>query len=124
MAWMGDAEIGGQLLVYVLERGRGTHARRHRETQPVRLAWPVIGVLAKDHRLYRIERRKREGVEDLVPWRIDAPSLGLPPAQKIAKTFHVRRGELALKPGPPAGLHPDVVRRIALGRGGARCPGH
>ena len=41
------ADVGGQLLEHVEERGRGAHAPAHGEAQPVRLARPVVRVLAQ-----------------------------------------------------------------------------
>ena len=65
----GDAEVALDLLEDVVQRRRHRHARRHREAQAVRLAGAVVRVLAEDHHLHRVERRRVERGEDLRPRR-------------------------------------------------------
>ena len=66
--WSGaaDAEVGFELLEDVLERRRGRHARAHREAQAVRLAGPVVRVLAEDQHLDVGVGREVQGGEHLV----------------------------------------------------------
>ena len=49
------AEIAMEFLEDILKRWRERHAVRHRETQAMGLAWPVVGILADDDHPYRIE---------------------------------------------------------------------
>ena len=78
----------------------------------MRLPGPVIGVLTEDHDLDLVEGCQLERPENLVPRGVYPFAGGLLGPQKTAQRRHVRRRELAGKPGPPACLDPHIpVRR-------------
>ena len=72
----GDAQVALDLLEDVVQRWRHRHAGQHRETQAVRLSRAVVRILAQDHHLHLVERRRIERREDLRPRRKD-PRTGL-----------------------------------------------
>ena len=90
MAGVGYPKIGCQFLVDVLKRWRWGHAMRHGKAEPMRLARPVIGILAKDHDLHIVEGRQLEGPENLASWRIYAFAGRLFGAQELAQPCHMR----------------------------------
>ena len=106
---VGDAEICGQFLVDVLQRGRRGNTMRHRKAQPVRLSGAVIGVLPQDHHLHLVEWCQFEGTENLASRRVDPFASGLFGPQEIAEPGHMRRGKLGSEPRFPARLDPDVM---------------
>ena len=59
------SHIRDQLLEDVLQRLRNRHPVLHRETQAVRLPFPMVRVLPDDHHLHLVERRRVERVENL-----------------------------------------------------------
>ena len=67
-----QAEVTVQFLVDVVERRWHRDTRQHREAQAMRLAGTVIGVLAEDHHLDRVERRGVEGGKDVFRLGMDA----------------------------------------------------
>src|SRR5690606_34071385 len=109
----GDAGIALDLPEDVVQRGRHAHAGTHGETQAVRLAGAVIGVLAEHHHAYVVEGRGVEGGEDLGARREHARA-GCPAfLQEGRQYLHV----VALEPGGQARLprrvHADAVDRPA-----------
>ena len=64
-----------QLLVDVLQRWWNANAGLDRKRQPVRLTWPVVGILPQDHHLHGLERRQRKRAEHLISRRINGGTL-------------------------------------------------
>ena len=61
---MRNAQVAMQFLEQVHQGRRRGHSDGHRETETMRLAGAVVGVLAKDHHPHLIERCGIEGGED------------------------------------------------------------
>ena len=59
-----EPNIRTQLLEDILQRLRNRHAVLHRETQSVRLPFPMIRVLADNHDLHLVKRRGIERIEN------------------------------------------------------------
>ena len=79
-----------------------------RERQPVSLARPVIGILAEDHHLHRLEGRAAEGIEPVRARRIDVLAGTFLGAQELAQLLHVRLFELVRELGEPGRLQVDA----------------
>ncbi|MNM89882.1 hypothetical protein D3C81_1021240 [compost metagenome] len=109
-----NAQVGFDLFIDVEQRWRHRHARRHRETQAMRLALAVIRVLAQDHHLHLLERRGVERGEYLRSRREHVRAAGLALAQERRQLAHVRAQQPIADVGFPTGFQLDL-RRVTLG---------
>src|SRR5688500_10538610 len=104
-----QAEVALDLLEDVLERGRYRHARQDREAQPVRLARPMVGILAEDHDLDLLERRGVQRGEDVRSRGIDDLAGALLRAQELTQCLHLRPFELGADARLPRRFQADPV---------------
>ncbi|MNM61961.1 hypothetical protein D3C81_732740 [compost metagenome] len=108
-----DVQVALELLEDVLQRRRHRHARLHREAQAMGLAGAVIGVLADDHHLHLVQRRRVQRIEDQPAGRKDLLAGGLLAAQELAQRLHVGLVELLAQNGFPARFEFDAILRGA-----------
>ena len=66
-----NARLVADLLEDILKRRRSGHARFYGKAKPVRLPFPVVGVLPEDDRFHAFVRCVTQRVEDVVHVRID-----------------------------------------------------
>ncbi|MNV76385.1 hypothetical protein D3C71_1697320 [compost metagenome] len=111
-----DVQVALELLEDVLQRRRHRHARLHREAQTVGLAWAMVGVLADDHHLDPLQRRRIQRIEDQPAGRKYLLAGGLLAAQELAQRLHVGLVEFLAENGLPARFEFDAILRGAHGR--------
>ncbi|MNM73795.1 hypothetical protein D3C81_855360 [compost metagenome] len=104
-----DVQVALQLFVDVDQRRRRGDARLYRKAQAVGLARAVIRVLAEDHHLDLLQRRRIERIENQWAGRIDLFAGRVLLAQKLAQLMHVGLVELVAQCGFPAGFEFDAI---------------
>ena len=104
-----DVQVALELFIDVHQRRRRRHARLHREAQTVGLARAVVRVLAEDHHLDLVQRRRVERVENHRARRIDFLAGRLLLAQELAQLGHVGLVELSTQCLLPARFEFDTV---------------
>ena len=88
----------------ILQRGWRRHAIGHGKTQAVRLAGPMVGILAENDHAHRFERRAVERVENQRAGRMDDAAFGFFGTQEGRQITHRRRGQHCARQGsaPPS----------------------
>ena len=102
------SEIRLDFLENVFQAWRRSHSVRHGKGKAVRLARPVIRVLAYNHDLYRVHRSVFEGIEYVPAFGINDNALLLFGMEKRGELPKIRFFELILQGLAPTRFYPDI----------------
>ena len=106
-----DPEVALKLLENVDQAWRRLDSRLHREAQAVRLAGPVIGILAENDDPHLVKRRQVERPEPFGALGENAFAALTLGEQEAFEVGHVGLGELALQGLQPARMKTDLLGR-------------